>query len=145
MFSAVKNISGVLGLQILVQSHKKPFHCDQRIESFLAEMEVNCSDASEKLNIAKICWSFQKFLEGLSEKEFHTHVEALAVKRLEKPKTIMQQASKYWMEIYIRQYNFNRDKVEVEELRKLTKNDLIQFMKVSILLCISSSVPFRRQ
>ncbi|XP_055333075.1 insulin-degrading enzyme-like isoform X2 [Paramacrobiotus metropolitanus] len=113
VFSSVKNVSGVLGLQILVQSDRNPSHCDQRIESFLQEME--------------------KFLENLTENEFQTHIEALAVKRLEKPKTIMQQASKYWNEIYVRQYNFDRDNLEVAILRTLTKTDLLNFVKDYLL------------
>lgn len=108
VFSSVKNVSGVLGLQILVQSHKSPAHCDQRIENFLTEM--------------------QKFVASLPEAEFKTHVEALAVRRLEKPKTIDHQAIKLWNEIYVRQYNFDRDNIEVVELRKLTKEDLIGFV-----------------
>ncbi|GAU94160.1 hypothetical protein RvY_05985 [Ramazzottius varieornatus] len=108
VFSSVKNVSGVLGLQVLVQSHKSPAHCDQRIENFLTEM--------------------QKFVTHLPETEFKTHVEALAVRRLEKPKTIDQQAAKLWNEIYCRQYNFVRDEIEVAELRKLTKQDLIEFV-----------------
>ena len=40
MFSSVKNVSGVLGLQVLVQSHKSPEHVDQRIENFIHEMQV---------------------------------------------------------------------------------------------------------
>ena len=40
VFSSVKNVSGVLGLQVLVQSHKSPEHVDQRIENFIHEMQV---------------------------------------------------------------------------------------------------------
>ncbi|OQV24525.1 Insulin-degrading enzyme [Hypsibius exemplaris] len=113
VFSQVKNVSGVLGLQVLVQSHKSPEHVDERIESFLREM--------------------QPFVAALTDAEFATHVEALAVRRLEKPKTIAQQATKFWNEIYVRQYNFDRDATEVAELRKLTKEDLNGFITEYLL------------
>ena len=40
VFSTVKNLNGVLGLQVLVQSHRTPEHVDQRIENFIHEMQV---------------------------------------------------------------------------------------------------------
>ena len=69
-------------------------------------------------------------MAALTDAEFNTHVEALAVRRLEKPKTIGQAASKLWNEIYVRQYNFDRDALEVAELRTLTKEDLNGFISV---------------
>ncbi|OQV25668.1 Insulin-degrading enzyme [Hypsibius exemplaris] len=113
VFSSVKNVSGVLGLQVLVQSHRTPEYVDQRIENFIREM--------------------QPFVSQLSAEEFKTHVEALAAHRLEKPKTIAQQATKYWNEIFSRQYNFDRDRLEVAELRNLTQVDLNQFISDYLL------------
>ena len=39
---------------------------------------------------------------------FKKHVEALATKRLEKPKKLSSQNAMYWGEIESQQYNFNR-------------------------------------
>lgn len=40
--------------------------------------------------------------------EFEKHKKALAAKRLEKPKKLSAQASKYWTEISTESYNFDR-------------------------------------
>ena len=40
VYSSVKNVSGVLGLQVLVQSNRSPDYVDTRIENFLLEMDV---------------------------------------------------------------------------------------------------------
>ena len=44
----------------------------------------------------------------MSEEEFKNHVEALAVKRLEKPKKLSSECMRHWGEIVSRQYNFDR-------------------------------------
>ena len=55
----------------------------------------------------------EKTLEDLSEEEFQSHVEALATKRLEKPKKLSVRNSRFWSEILSQHYNFDRDNVEV--------------------------------
>ena len=44
----------------------------------------------------------------MAEEEFKNHVEALAVKRLEKPKKLASECMKHWGEIVSRQYNYDR-------------------------------------
>jgi insulysin len=44
----------------------------------------------------------------MEDEEFNKHIEALAVKRLEKPKKLKSEAIKHWSEISSRQYNFDR-------------------------------------
>ena len=44
----------------------------------------------------------------MSEESFNNHVEALATKRLEKPKTISAQSGRFWGEIESKQYHFER-------------------------------------
>ena len=41
-----------------------------------------------------------------------------------------RQCDLYWNEITSHQYNFDRENIEVEELRKLTIDDLKQFFNV---------------
>ena len=69
-------------------------------------------------------------MSSLTEAEFKMHVEALAAHKLEKPKTIAERAEKAWKEIFSRQYNFERDRLEVEELRRITPVDLNAFISV---------------
>jgi len=50
----------------------------------------------------------QSYIQDLSEEQFQKHVEALADRRLEKPKKMSSQSSRYWSEIISQQYNFDR-------------------------------------
>eukprot|EP00088_Acartia_fossae_P015149 TRINITY_DN1823_c0_g1_i7.p1 TRINITY_DN1823_c0_g1~~TRINITY_DN1823_c0_g1_i7.p1 ORF type:complete len:175 (-),score=48.64 TRINITY_DN1823_c0_g1_i7:151-675(-) len=63
----------------------------------------------------------------MSEEEFKSHQEALAAKRLEKPKKLSSKNGKFWAEILSEHLHFDRDNIEVEELRKLTKDDILNF------------------
>ncbi|XP_067129485.1 insulin-degrading enzyme [Centruroides vittatus] len=109
VFSGVRRASGVQGVHIIVQSDKSPAYVDSRIEAFLIFIE--------------------KHLSEMSIQEFEAHKSALAAKRLEKPKKLVYLTGKYWNEITLRQYNFDRDNIEVACLHKLTKDDVINFYK----------------
>ena len=52
-------------------------------------------------------------LAAMEENEFNQHVEALATKRLEKPKKLSVRNGRYWSEILSQHYNFDRDQIEV--------------------------------
>ena len=52
-------------------------------------------------------------LDAMVKTEFQQHVEALAKNILEKPKRMSQRNSRYWSEILCKQYNFDRDELEV--------------------------------
>ena len=49
-------------------------------------------------------------LENLSPEVFEKHVNALATKILQTPKNYTSQNAKYWDEIAVKQYNFDRGK-----------------------------------
>merc|ERR1719476_571316 len=66
-------------------------------------------------------------LGQMEQEEFKQHVEALASKRLEKPKKLGVRNGRFWSEILSQHYNFDRDQIEVTALRKLTKEDVIAF------------------
>lgn len=46
----------------------------------------------------------------MTDEEFKNHIEALAVRRLDKPKKLSSECSRHWKEILSRQYNFDRGK-----------------------------------
>lgn len=69
----------------------------------------------------------------MSEEEFEKHKEAVAVKRLEKPKKLSSLTSIFWREIVSQLYHFDRDNVEVEYMRTLNKQDIIQHYEVSVV------------
>jgi len=109
VFSGVRRSNGAQGFRIIVQSDRHPAFLDTRVESFIQGL--------------------QDALDNMSQEEFKAHVEALAIKRLEKPKKLSVRNGRYWSEILSQHYNFERDKVEVGELRKLTLEDVIKFYK----------------
>lgn len=107
VYSVVSRPRGVQSLRVIIQSSRKPDYLDQRIEQFL--------------------WSVRKHLENMSEEDFEKHKSSLADRITEKPKKLSARTEKYWSEIVTRQYNFDRDDVEVSVLKTLTKNDIIDF------------------
>ena len=106
--SLVRRSNGAQGIKIVVQSEFEPEYLDARIEAFIEGLE--------------------EALEQMGDPEFNSHIEALATKRLEKPKQLVARNSRYWSEIQGQQYNFNRDEVEVAELRRLIKEDLLKYI-----------------
>ncbi|XP_065827904.1 insulin-degrading enzyme-like [Oscarella lobularis] len=105
--SGIRRCNGSQGLRFLIQSLRDPLYVESRIEAFLRRV--------------------QRELETLSEREFSQQVNALATKRLVKPKKLVSEANKYWTEIVSRQYNFDRDNVEVAFLKTLQLGDVVHF------------------
>ncbi|XP_064631223.1 insulin-degrading enzyme-like isoform X2 [Lineus longissimus] len=119
--SGVRRANGVQGLRVLVQSDKSPAHVDDRVEAFLKYIEG--------------------FIADMSDEVFKKHVAAHETRILEQPKKLSTQHAKYWSEISSEQYNFNRDEVEVEHLRTLTKADVMEFYKSYV----AADAPKRRK
>ncbi|CAF0874976.1 unnamed protein product [Brachionus calyciflorus] len=110
--SGSRNFGGAQGVRIIVQSDRSPLYLDERIENFL-----NLTEES---------------LNKMTDEEFKTHVEALVLIKLEEPKRMTKQCDIFWNEINSHQYNFDRENIEVEELRKLTKENLLEFFNTFI-------------
>lgn len=88
MFSGPRRANGVQGLRFIIQSEKAPHYLESRVEAFLCTME--------------------KAVEEMSEEAFQKHIQALAIRRLDKPKKLSAECAKYWGEIISQQYNFDR-------------------------------------
>lgn len=65
----------------------------------------------------------------ICQEAFQKHIQALAIRRLDKPKKLSAECAKYWGEIISQQYHFDRDNTEVAYLKTLTKEDIIKFYK----------------
>lgn len=74
--------------------------------------------------------SLQGLLKDLPETKFDENKESLSIKLAQKPKGLSEQASAYRSEITNQYYNFNRAKIEVEEIKLITKKDIIDFYNV---------------
>ncbi|XP_014863501.1 PREDICTED: insulin-degrading enzyme isoform X2 [Poecilia mexicana] len=109
VFSGPRRANGVQGLRFIIQSEKAPHYLESRVEAFLRTME--------------------KALEDMSEEAFQKHIQALAIRRLDKPKKLSAECAKYWGEIISQQYNFDRDNIEVAHLKTLTKENIMQFYR----------------
>ncbi|PIK49484.1 putative insulin-degrading enzyme isoform X5 [Apostichopus japonicus] len=107
VFSGVRRSNGVQGLRFVIQSDKPPQYLDHRIEAFLVSMK--------------------SYINEMTDEDYQKNVAALAMKRSEKPKRLASEAIRHWTEISSRQYNFERDEIEVENLKSITKGDLIDF------------------
>ncbi|XP_075906176.1 insulin-degrading enzyme isoform X2 [Nelusetta ayraudi] len=107
VFSGPRRANGVQGLRFIIQSEKAPHYLESRVEAFLCTME--------------------KSLEEMSDEAFQKHIQALAIRRLDKPKKLSAECAKHWGEIISQQYNFDRDNLEVAFLKTLTKENILQF------------------
>lgn len=70
----------------------------------------------------------------MSDEKFEEHKKALATLRLEKPKMLSARCTLYWNEITSQQYNFDRVNIEVAYLKTITRQQLLNFSKVTTLL-----------
>ncbi|CAI5653427.1 insulin-degrading enzyme isoform X2 [Oreochromis niloticus] len=109
VFSGPRRANGVQGLRFIIQSEKAPHYLESRVEAFLCAME--------------------KAVEEMSEEAFQKHIQALAIRRLDKPKKLSAECAKYWGEIISQQYNFDRDNIEVAYLKTLTKENIMEFYR----------------
>ncbi|XP_044152189.1 insulin-degrading enzyme isoform X2 [Bufo gargarizans] len=109
VFSGPRRANGIQGLRFIIQSEKQPHYLESRVEAFLKTME--------------------KSLDEMTDEAFQKHIQALALRRLDKPKKLSAECAKYWGEIISQQYHFDRDNVEVAYLKTLVKDDIIKFYK----------------
>eukprot|EP00250_Pteridium_aquilinum_P021928 c25264_g2_i1 orf=2311-5265(+) len=99
---------GVRGAQFIIQSASKdPKDLDARVEEFLSSFEDN--------------------LMRLTDEEFKSNVNALIEIKLEKHKNLQEETQVFWSEIDDGTLKFTRQKDEVAALKKLTKEDLLDF------------------
>lgn len=109
VFSGARRNNGAQGFHVLIQSEREPDFLDSRVENFLQGAEEH--------------------IKTMSDDDFKNHVEALAVKKLEKPKKLTTECARHWKEIFMRQYNFDRDNIEVAFLMTVTKEDILAFYR----------------
>ncbi|CAI2164638.1 11700_t:CDS:10 [Funneliformis geosporum] len=96
-----------LGFRVIVQSVKDTIHLENRIESFLIKL--------------------RKDIEEMSEQEYQHQVQSLISKKLEKPKKLFHETNRYWPQILSGNYDFEQANTDAEELRKIMKQDLLEF------------------
>ncbi|KAE9621676.1 putative insulysin [Lupinus albus] len=103
-----RNDCGIGGLQFIIQSTVKgPGDIGQRVEAFLKMFETK--------------------LREMTIDEFKSNVNALIDMKLEKHKNLREESSFFWREINNGTLRFDRKDFEVEALRQLSHEELIDF------------------
>ncbi|CAG2168148.1 unnamed protein product [Oppiella nova] len=101
--------NGVVGMTFTIESDYKPKELNERIEAFIQ-------------------W-VHKYIEDMSDKDFETQRQSVITRRLEKPKNLIDNSYRLWSEISSKEYDFNRDEIEVKAIKELTKQDIIAFFE----------------
>ncbi|KAL5720801.1 nardilysin [Ranunculus cassubicifolius] len=98
----------VLGFCFSVQSSKyNPVHLHSRIDNFINGL--------------------QNLLDELDEESFENYRSGLIAKKLEKDPSLSDETSHLWGQIVDKRYLFDMSEKEVEELKSITKNEVVEF------------------
>lgn len=95
------------GMRVLVQSERDPVYVESRIESFLVTLKAT--------------------IEEMTDEAFERHRQTQIEKREEKPKNLGEESRRYWGRISDKYYAFGQREREIEELRKVTKTEILDF------------------
>lgn len=81
--------------------------------------------------INKFLTELRDTIKALSDEDFKTQVEAVNTSVSEKDINIKKENERFWGEISVHKYQFTRQQVEMDELKTLTKQELLDhFEKV---------------
>jgi secreted Zn-dependent insulinase-like peptidase len=114
----VRRANGAQGIKFVVESTKNPEYIEHRIAAFLSLMEDE--------------------IANMTDEKFEGSKKALRAKKLPAT-TLGEQFWDFFREIVIQQYHFNRTNVEASLLKKLTKEEVLSFYKVSYSDKVKSS------
>ncbi|BEI82680.1 hypothetical protein CcaverHIS002_0305480 [Cutaneotrichosporon cavernicola] len=93
------------GLRVIVQSERDPVYVETRIESFLT--------------------SIKDTITNMSDEEFDRHRQALIHKKEEQPKNLGEESRRFWSRITDKYYEFGKRATDIAQLRKTTKQDVL--------------------
>lgn len=111
-FCNSRKINGSQGIRALVQSSYPVDYVNERIEVFFDGIEEE--------------------LYTMTQEIFQNHKDSLAAIKLEKPKKMASWFNKYWGEIALQEYHFNRFESEVAILKEITKEQMIESYKMNV-------------
>lgn len=90
VFSSARAATGSMGFRILLQSEKPAAYLETRVEAFLDY--------------------FKTFLQEMSDEDFQTARQGLVSKKMEKPKNLHGESSRFWVAVGDGYYDFDRRK-----------------------------------
>lgn len=100
------------GYRILIQSEKSCEYLEERIDAFLN--------------------TFKKELACMHVQEFESHKLSVINRRLEKMKNLNQETGRFWQHISNEYYNFEQVYNDVEHIKPLTKESMMNFFETYI-------------
>jgi len=107
VFSGLFTRPRIIELYIIIQSEYGPDYLEYKVEEFLNE--------------------FKETIKKIDDKEFKENKESVITKLLEKPKNLATQTATFFKSIEAKNYDFERDKRDSEYIKKITKEEIIEF------------------
>ena len=107
VWSGVRPSVTMTGYRVLIQSERPPQYLEQRIDAFLAK--------------------FKNDLASMEQDDFEKHKRSLIARKLEKMKNLNGETGRLWNYILSEYYNFYQVDMDVNHIRKLTKQDMQEF------------------
>ncbi|PWN29969.1 hypothetical protein BDZ90DRAFT_229012 [Jaminaea rosea] len=110
VFSSARKSVGSMGFRVLVQSERDASYLESRIEAFFEQ--------------------FKGILENMSAEEFEKQRTSLINKKLEVVKNLVEESTRFWFHIHSGYFDFLQREIDVEHLRSLNKQDVLDlFMR----------------
>jgi insulysin len=110
VFSGARKAIGSMGFRIIVQSERSSDYLESRIDAFYRD-------------------NVHPLLSQMTDEEFEGHRESLIRKRMEKVKNLFDESSRYWFHIHSGYYNFLQRERDVEALRRVSKQDVLELFE----------------
>lgn len=110
--SGARRSGGAQGLRVVVQSEREPLHLEARILAFIDSVE--------------------ELLVGMTDEDLKKHASAVASRKSEKPKTLIEESMQHWGEISSGYFLFGREKVEVPAVMAITHEQLLAFYRAHL-------------
>lgn len=107
VFSGIRRQLSQLAFRLIVQSERDPIYLENRVLEFLE--------------------SLREIIADITEKEYQSQVDSLIADTLEKYKNLYEEGSKYWADIESGYYEFDDTLKDVEEVKTITKESLLDF------------------
>lgn len=107
VWSGARPAATTIGYRVLIQSERTPQYLESRIDVFLAK--------------------FRKDLAEMSSEDFEKHKKSLIARKLEKMKNLTSETNRLWNHVMTETYNFFQFDIDVEHIRRVTKEDIVEF------------------
>ena len=94
---------------------------------FLVQSELTTSEVKERM--FEFINKLDHVIDEISDEDFGRYVEAVVTEYKEKPKNQTEEFQQHWSEIEKRRFDFQRRSRLIPQVEKLTKEDLVQFVR----------------